>query len=725
MIIKDIRIKNFRSYYGETLFSLSEGLTLIIGGNGDGKTTFFEALEWLFNTSTEDKKENNISAMRKSELEIGESDELSVSITFEHEGEKELEKSFKFERVNENFVRTKDFKFIGYENEGSERLSVKGVQLLERCFDSFIRKYCLFKGESQLNVFGNDDAALKTLVETFSGIKQFEGLVDLTEVFEQKSLNAINKELQNDQKVSKKAKELDSKLTLLTREIIECKKDIATQETAINDYSTKLENLERFQDTSESYQTIKERIKVLNEKQAKLRGMTSWDYNAHLLDDYWIMRSFPKILEEYQKKASALSREKRKLEKQETEQNAKEEGKREAIEQIQKLANGAVPLPWNLPDKETMQEMIDEEVCKVCGREAQKGTPAYEFMMNKLNEYLHHIDIEASAKANPASKKKPLFPNSYIDELHTKQIQMSGSIEQEISNIATEIKDRLTFINDRKRDLEKVNKDIQDAEDEKNRLLIQSPGITEDLLDKNFKDLKGFLETKSRAERRVVELKSKLDGLEKTKGDIQSEFNTLEPSNKMTKVYQNVHTALEYIMKAFVNAKENNITTFLAMLEEQANSYLKLLNENDFYGIVRIKKTVNSSARIELHSENGDVINDPGGAQRTTMYMSVLFAISKITTLKREQDYPLIFDAPTSSFEISKEDVFYNVIDKIDKQCIIVTKDLLLPDETTGQKRLNNEKIDQLTCSVYRISKSPGYNPLDLSTIKTETEKIK
>lgn len=724
MILKDIRIKNFRSYYGETTFSLSEGLTLIIGGNGDGKTTFFEALEWLFNTSSEDKKESNISAMRKSELEIGESDEVAVSITFEHEGDKELEKSFTFERVNADYVRTRDFKFIGYENEGSERLYAKGAHLLERCFDSFIRKYCLFKGESELNVF-NNDTALKTLVDTFSGIKQFEDLVALTEGFEQKSLNAVNKEMQNDQRVSRKAKELDAKLTVLLRDISDCKKDISTQEIAINDYSVKLENLERYQDTSELYQTIKGRIETLNQKQVRIKGMISCDYNTNLLDISWILLSFPRILNEFQKKTSALSREKRKLEKLETERIAKEEGKREAIEQIQKLANGAVPLPWNLPDKETMQEMLDEEVCKVCGREARKGTEAYDFMMKKLEEYLRHVELEADVKETPVTENENLFPNSFIDELHTKQIQLSGSVEKEISSIAHEINDHLAFINERKRELEKINREIQDAEDEKNRLLIQSPGITEDLLDKNFKDLKGFLETKSRAERRVVELKIKLEGLEKTKEELQAEFNLLEPSNKMTKVYQRVHTALEHIMKAFVNAKENNISNFLTMLEEQANNYLKKLNENDFYGIVRIRKTANGSARIELHSENGDLISDPGGAQRTTMYMSVLFAISKITTLKRDQDYPLIFDAPTSSFEVYKEDVFYNVIDKIDKQCIIVTKDLLLVDEATGEKKLNNDKIQQLTCSVYRIRKATGYNPLDISTIKTITEKIK
>lgn len=73
-------------------------MTLIIGGNGDGKTTFFEALEWLLNTSLEIKELSNVSEMRKSELAIGEVDTMSVSMLFEHNGEKEVTKSLTFEK---------------------------------------------------------------------------------------------------------------------------------------------------------------------------------------------------------------------------------------------------------------------------------------------------------------------------------------------------------------------------------------------------------------------------------------------------------------------------------------------------------------------------------------------------------------------------------------------------------------------------------------------------
>ena len=79
MIIKEIKITNFRSYYGSNHLSLSKGLTLVIGDNGDGKTTLFEALEWLFDTTGENRKDSHISEKRKSELEIGESDEIITS----------------------------------------------------------------------------------------------------------------------------------------------------------------------------------------------------------------------------------------------------------------------------------------------------------------------------------------------------------------------------------------------------------------------------------------------------------------------------------------------------------------------------------------------------------------------------------------------------------------------------------------------------------------------
>lgn len=724
MKLNKIIIKNFRSYYGENCFELSDGLTLVIGDNGDGKTTFFEALEWLFDTSKDNKSESNISEMRKAEMGIGDSDEVSVTMTFDHRGEKEICKKFIFEKDTNGSVRTRDFSFVGYEIVGAERYKRGGKILLESCFDTVIRRYCLFKGERELNVFDNN-TALKTLVDTFSGIKQFDNLVELTTYFEQQSDNLVTKELKKDKKQEGVIKRLEYELSKVQSDISDVRHDISIKKKAVSDYETRLRVLEENQDACENLQDINARIEQKKIEQRRLMGYINLDYNAMLLDDMWILRAFPSILSEYQKKVSSLSREKRKLQKAEDERIAVEKGKQEAIKEIQKLANDATPLPWNLPDKETMQEMIDDEICKVCGRPAEKGSDAYNFMVNKLNEYLDHIRKESEAAQQQEAPIKPFFENTYINELHTRSIQLSGDTEQELMGLATAIADRLSFVQSRKQDLERVNKDLTEAEDAKMQLLIQTPDLTEEMLIKNFKDFKGLSDSSKRASLDLQELNHELEVLEAQKQELKERQNQIVPSNGIVRVYQKVHITLERIMKAFEAAKNRNVEEFIQTLEEQANIYLKKLNADDFRGVIKIKRTADGSARINLYSSNDALIANPGGAQKTTMYMSVLFAISKITTLKRDEDYPLIFDAPTSSFGEFKEDIFYNIIDNIDKQCVIFTKDLLRYDRDTEKRELDFDKINQLSCSVYRIQKAPGYDEEDLSTIRTITERIK
>ncbi len=718
MILKELKIKNFRSYYGYNTLLFSKGLTLVIGDNGDGKTTLFEALEWLFNTTGAPQKESNISEMRKSELEIGESDEVSVSLSFEHDGHKEVEKSFTFERELGGNISLRDYKFVGYCIDGVERSRTEGAKLLDRCFEPVIRTYCLFKGENKLNVFETPDA-LKTLVETFSGIKDFDKKVDLTKSFEEKAANVVSKALQNDNKVSKQTKELTDRRTALLNEIQEIKIELKEKRKSIDWYSSKLQELESNQDLSERYQHLKVRIKGLEDKRAGLAKHVKCDYNAKLLDESWILRSFPSVMSDFSAKVSALSKAKRRLDKQETERRAMADGKREAYTQIQKLVNDTVPLPWNLPDEQTMKEMIDDEVCKVCGRPAPKGSEPYEFMRHKLQDYLDHVKAEANKKSNDSQEEeKPLFVNSFIDELHSLQIKFSGDEEIAVANTARKISEELEFINARKLQYNEVDTQLNDLETEANNMILQS-GLSDELLSKNFSDLIGFFDSKSHAERRMTELEAELKSKEEEVERVKEALSQLEPESTMTQVLQRVHQAFENISKAFENAKTQNINKFLQMLESKSNEYLQKLNEGDFYGVIHIWKSMGDSAHIELCSKNGTRIENPNGALKTTMYMSVLFAISEITTLKREKDYPLIFDAPTSSFGSFNKERFYNVIDSIDKQCVIFTKDLLNVDKETGLKEVDCQTIDKLSCPVLRIEKVLPFNDKDLSTVRT------
>ena len=122
------------------------------------------------------------------------------------------------------------------------------------------------------------------------------------------------------------------------------------------------------------------------------------------------------------------------------------------------------------------------------------------------------------------------------------------------------------------------------------------------MLDKSFKDFKGLSDSSKRASIDLLELQHKLASLEERKAELKEEQNKIVPSNGIVRVYQRVHTALDKIMKAFEAAKNRNVEDFLRMLESQANLYLKKLNAEDFRGIIRIIKTADGSARINLYS---------------------------------------------------------------------------------------------------------------------------
>ena len=724
MIIEEIRITNFRSYYGAgNLFTLSNRLTLILGDNGDGKTTFFDALEWLFDSSLENKKVSNISAKRIQELSVGETDTVEVSVKFDHKGKKELIKSFEFEKIDKDTVRTFNYKFIGLENIGSQRVQVDGKNLVERCFDAVIRKYCLFKGESQLNVF-NSETALKSLVDTFSDVKSFQEYVEIASHCEEKSQIAVDKEARNDTKAAQRARELQAEIQNETTTIGRIKEELARLESAIEGYNAKIGDLERNQEASEQFQDIKKRIEVKKEEVRKYAAMIECNYSGSLLDKMWILRPFKPIFDEYRSVASSLSLQRRQLEREYIEESARAQGANEAITNIQKLANGVSPLPWNLPDKETMEEMIREEVCKVCGRPAPKGSAAYEFMVNKLQQYLKKVEEETRVKLE-RQDEKPLFVNEYINELRERSIQMGGDNEKWLCNIAVEIAERLEFIQSRKRDLEKAQKDLREAEEEKARLLLQAQGVTEDMLDVSFDNYKGYTAKRTTAVANRASLLKDLEFHTRQLDQLKDEYANIDTDNKTMKLYQRVHSVLDVVKEAFVRAKDNNIEEFLLTLEKRANEYMEVLNENDFRGIIRIIRKMDGGAEIKLYNGNKTLVANPNTALETTMYMSVLFAISNITTLKRDEDYPLVFDAPTSSFGELKEDIFYNIIDTIDKQCIIVTKDLLIPDAQGKNAVLNEAKIKGLTCSVYRIKKAEGFGTVDQDTIQITITKVK
>ena len=719
MIIKNITIENFRSYYRKNSLNIGNGLTLIIGANGDGKTTFYEALEWLFDTVGNMPKVDSkyISKKRSSELLESESDCVKVSMTYMSDGnERTVQKSFKFTKSLSGEISTSNYSHEIYIQNGVEKEVREGdqaIRLFDRDFASSIRKYCLFKGEHELNIF-NKEEAMSYLVETFSQIRNFDPyLLFLTESKRMAEL-ATDNAIKADKKNTKVAQQLRSKIIEEEKLIGTFEMELKQKLTDAVNFQRLLEELEKNKEASKDLVDLNGRLETLKAAKDQIQRSINENYTFRLLDEMWILMGFEPIANEYREFVGKLDQEQRRQQS----KYDQEVGKKKIVARIQKELNeGKVPLAINVPDENTMREMLDDEYCKVCNRPAPKGSDPYNFMKARLEQFL------ASQKEEEEEDDdvELLFKNSFIKELIDRYSVLHNNMSfltRLNGFIDKAIRDNLK----KQGDVERYSSNIERDEERKRQILAQTEGMTEDQLISAYQNISEWWKGRVDAERESENLKAKIESHKKKLEEYHEGYSKISEESSAA-MYGRSSQAIRRILDAFTSAKRRNKREFLNQLEAAANEYLSLLNKGDFMGYARIVEKQDNSAEIILEDTDGTRIYNPNTALKTTMYMSLLFAVAKLTTIKHENDYPLIFDAPTSSFTAAKESDFFGVIAGINKQTIIVTKSFLIED-ADGNSKLDIKRLHDIDAKKYRIEKKRPFDDKDLSTIQTTVEPI-
>ena len=190
MKLKKIHLKNFRAYRDQTIeFSVSENknVTLLYGENGQGKTSLFEAINWVLYDEKQIVGKGKIIKRMKEiisrhlvrELVMdGERAELLVEIEFIHEKTVyHLRKTASFEKKNEEMIYIKDSTNAKLEKiapHTSKPEIYTDMETINKIINSMMpassREYFLFDGERIDNFAKREEGEVEKAIREVLGL---------------------------------------------------------------------------------------------------------------------------------------------------------------------------------------------------------------------------------------------------------------------------------------------------------------------------------------------------------------------------------------------------------------------------------------------------------------------------------------------------------------------------------------------------------------------------
>ncbi len=712
MIIRKLQIENYLCYYDNNTFEFAEGLNIILGENGEGKTKFFEAVDWLFNGENREL-DMLVSAKKLHETEIGANFRVRVSMNVEQYGEKSIiTKSFLVQKEQANECSTSSFMIEGIsENSSGERTQVDGNELLDRIFPFQIRKYSMFKGEAELNIF-KSDSALTNLINLFSEAKHYGKYSEKGAFLREKAEKAVEDSSKLDKKNEALYRRLESEILQLEREKEKYSVHLNSTEEEIKKIEANLQDAERHVSNADALEILNKRIKEIEDRISNLTGKINENYTTSLFDENWILVDFEPFQKEFAAKIAAHSKKRRELQSEFDKQKGRKEGEEKAKAE---LLNNAIPLPVGVPSKSHMEEMLSDEICKVCNREAKKGSEAYEFMLKRLTAYLESQAIEEIEPDNDG----PLFEFNYINRLEILNVSHEDNLKN-LRLIKNNIQELFKFNNDRKKDIEELNEKLERENLEREKILGNSSIGAEKLSDvlKNYNAWQRDLKNRNKDH---VDYTTKLKHLAaelKIKKEEKDKIDTSSANSFLIKT-RNILRDVETI---FIDTKEKKFDEFIEKLQTKSNNFFITINIDAFTGTIvftRRNKINRTILEVELQ-EDGRIFYKPNQSLLTSMHISILFAISELASETKEENFPMIFDAPTSSFGENKTAHFLNLIYETDNQKILLIKDFLHTDKSSKILSIKKEFENVRRDKAFWVKLERPFDSKNLKTINTQ-----
>ena len=698
MIIKNITIENFQSYYGAQTLEFSTGLNLIIGNGGKGKSKLFNAFYWvLFGKiyitgigwcTTDNLPQSAKFAMQRYEFinkrslfnaNIG--DEVTASVQIEIEDDKGInyivERSISALRVDGDEwdtdsawqVRPNILKVTFDSTTGTKVLNdLFAEDKINELFPDGIRNYIWFQGESleSLINFRNKET-LKAAVKHISYFPFYEKLSEIISKSKLKIIGIESRKLKEVNKHNSAVKGLLATIDNLNYKIAkeedvkkQLEENIEKIKMALADGETKISGLASYSMLVKKYKECENEINRLLAETTRID-----EFQREKLPSLWILRGIEPMVKQC---------------KDIIEKHKEEEY---TVPEKKYLDN---------PSRSKLEEILRDKKCFVCGTEFTKDDAPFHYITERLRlqeEYLKEM------------------------EEYTNNMQLSKQFNMFVGKIQ-DYPDSLLI------SLSKIDKQWKDSEDEMEKYMAQRRKKHEEKrkLDEQIEEIKkkhgvdpvtqaetaGIINSTIRASRSNLETQQrKLDASKQTINNYRSELRAAEreleklgaKDTTVAKVpeteWKHISTFLEDICK---RVQETARKELLHKIEERANIFYEKFTEHDngYKGRVTIGEDYSIEFDSGLNTSHED-----------RKKMSIINALLSLNQEAMGTYYPFISDAPTSSFDLETTHKYLIGIKNIFGQSIILTKDVDIYSDTYLDLQSQNKisRIYNLESEIY------------------------
>jgi len=706
MKINSITINNFQSYYEEQTIEFGDGLNLIIGNGGKGKSKLFNAFYWvlfgkIYVTSegwcttdnlyqSSHKALHNYEYFNKKALSEAKVDgKISCSVQLELEDDKG--NNYIIER-QASTIRQPQSEWDKPESWSLPVASLKvtydvptGTKtvngiiadgVVSDLFPEGIRGYIWFQGESLDSLINfRNRQNLKEAVRHISYYPFYEKLTAIIGEAKNKIAKQEVRKLTEVNKQNNEAKALLARIRML-RERIQIEEEnkkkhqqnIEIIQVALADDESKMEGLAGFSNLISDYDNCEKEIIRLNNRLTELDTE-----QRRLLPSLWLLRGIDGM-----------------------------------IEQSKQIISSHVEEESSLPEKKyidepsriKLEEILNKDHrCFVCGSPVDEAHPhAVEWIMNRLKmqeEYYKELEdyrnnMEFSKQFNMFVGKIQDYPDYLLRSLKGIDKQFQDIADDEEKLMALRKKQH-----DKKNELEKKIEDVKrkygvDPHKEASNVprLTTSIKASRSNLEKEKKLLNSCIST-------IKEYNLHLEEAERNLGSSSG-------TSAITKVaeteWKNISIFLESICR---DVQEKARKELISKIQIRANEFYDKFTEHDrgYKGRIEINDDYTISFDAGLNTSHED-----------RKKMSIINALLSLNQEAIGTYYPFISDAPTSSFDPSTTHKYLMGIKDIFHQTIIMTKDVEIGSDKYNDliKQDKVSRVFQLDTQSYRSdSKKP------------------